>query len=59
MALVSIEGPGAYLSTADLEERWASPAARDLVLDVARRLESVPEFAGLGSHLLIAARRPG
>lgn len=59
IALVSVEGPGAYLSTADLEERWASPAARDLVLDVARRLEAVPELAGMGSHLLIAARRPG
>ena len=57
-ALVSIEGPGAYLSTADLEERWADLSARELVLDVARRLEAVPELAGMGSHLLIAARRP-
>ena len=55
-ALVSIEGPGAYLVNVD--ERWASPAARDLVLDVARRLESVPELAGMGSHLMLAARRP-
>lgn len=57
-ALVSIEGPGAYLSSADLEQRWASPAARDLLLDVARRLEAVPELAGMGSHLMLAARRP-
>jgi hypothetical protein len=42
----------------DLEERWASPAARDLVLDVARRLEAVPELLGMGSHLLLVARRP-
>jgi SAM-dependent methyltransferase len=55
-ALVSVEGPGAYLL--DLEERWASPAARDLVLDVARRLEAVPELLGMGSHLLLVARRP-
>ncbi len=57
-ALVSVEGAGAYLSNADLEDRWASPAARDLLLDVARRLEAVPELAGMGSHLMLAARRP-
>lgn len=57
-ALVSIEGPGAYLSDVDLEQRWASPPARALVLDVARRLEAVPELAGMGSHLMLAARRP-
>lgn len=54
-ALVSIEGPGAYL--VDVDERWSSAAGRDLVLDVARRLEAVPELAGMGSHLLLAARR--
>lgn len=56
IALVSVEGAGAYLL--DLEERWASPAARDLVLDVARRLEAVPELLGMGSHLMLVARRP-
>jgi len=55
-ALVSIEGPGAYL--VDVDERWASPAARDVVLDVARRLEAVPELAGMGSHLMLVAERP-
>lgn len=58
-AVVSIEGAGAYLSTADLEERWASPPAREAVLDVARRLEAVPELAGMGSHLMLVAERPG
>jgi SAM-dependent methyltransferase len=56
-ALVSIEGPAAYL--VDVAERWESPAARDLVLDVARRLEAVPELAGMGSHLLLVAERTG
>jgi hypothetical protein len=56
IALVSVEGAGAYL--VDMEERWASPAARDLVLDVARRLEAVPELLGMGSHLLLVACRP-
>lgn len=55
-ALVSVEGPGAYLL--DLEQRWVSPAARDIVLDVARRLEAVPELLGMGSHLMLVARRP-
>lgn len=57
--LLSIEGAGAYLSTADLEDRWASPPAREAVLDVARRLEAVPELAGLGSHLMLVAERRG
>jgi SAM-dependent methyltransferase len=55
-ALLSIEGPGAYL--VDMAERWGSPAARDLVMDVARRLEAVPELAGMGSHLMLVAERP-
>ena len=55
LALLSIEGPAAYL--VDVEERWESPAARDLVLDVARRLEAVPELAGMGPHLMLVAER--
>ncbi len=55
LALFAIEGPGAYL--ADLEERWATPASRETVLDVARRLESVPEMLGMGPHLLLIATR--
>jgi SAM-dependent methyltransferase len=55
-ALVSIEGPGAYLH--DLAERWQTPAGREAVLDVARRLESVPEMLGIGGHLLLIATRP-
>lgn len=57
VALVSIEGPGAYLTDPDLEERWADPAARGLLVDVASRLEAVPELAGLGSHLMVVGRR--
>ena len=55
IALISIEGPGAYLP--DLEERWTSPVAREVVLDVARRMEAVPELLGMGSHLLLIAQR--
>ena len=57
--LVSIEGPGGYLADPDLKERWADPGARALVLDVARRLEAVPELSGFGSHLMVVARRKG
>ena len=56
MTLLSIEGPGAYL--VDVDERWATAAGRELVLDVARRLEAVPELAGMGSHLMLVAERP-
>lgn len=56
VALFAIEGPGAYL--ADLQERWATPASRETVLDVARRLERVPEMLGTGPHLLLVANRP-
>jgi SAM-dependent methyltransferase len=56
-ALLSIEGPGAYL--VDVDERWATTPGRDLVLDVARRLEAVPELAGMGSHLMLVAERTG
>ena len=56
VALLSIEGPAAYL--VDVAERWESPAARNLVIDVARRLEAVPELAGMGPHLMLVAERP-
>lgn len=56
VSLVSVEGPGAYLP--DLAERWSTPAAREAVLDVARRLETVPETLGVGPHLLLVATRP-
>jgi len=55
VALVSVEGAGAYL--ADLEERWRSPTARAAIVDVARRLESVPELLGVGPHLLLVGQR--
>jgi SAM-dependent methyltransferase len=53
--LLSVEGPGAYL--VDIDERWPMPSSRELVLDVARRLEAVPELAGMGSHLMLVAER--
>ena len=56
VSLESVEGAGAYLP--DLDERWNVPAAREAVLDVARRCADVPEILGVGAHLLLIARRP-
>jgi hypothetical protein len=44
--------------TADLAARLADPADRAAILNAARALESVPELAGLGPHLLVTAIRP-
>lgn len=53
--LVGVEGIAFAL--ADLEERLAEPALRDVVLDAARALERIPELLGLSPHLLATARR--
>ena len=55
--LVSVEGPAFLL--ADLAERLADPAARAVVLDIARAVERVPELLGVGPHLLATGIRPG
>jgi SAM-dependent methyltransferase len=54
--LVSIEGPAMMLP--DLNARMADPADRAAILDGARALESVPELAGFGPHLLATAVLP-
>ncbi len=54
LELLAVEGPGAVLP--DLEQRWTDDAAREAVLDVARRLEGVPEITGFGPHLLAVGR---
>jgi hypothetical protein len=53
--LVSVEGLAFAL--ADLEERLADPAGRQLVLGTAEAIERVPELLGLSPHLLATARR--
>jgi SAM-dependent methyltransferase len=54
--LVSVEGPAMIVP--DLEARMADPEDRAAILGAARALESVPELAGLGPHLLATAIRP-
>jgi hypothetical protein len=53
--LVSVEGAATLLG--DLPDRMADPVAWQVVLEAARALERVPELLGIGSHLLVTARR--
>lgn len=52
--LVGLEGLAFALG--DLAERLADDAGRQVVLDSARAVESVPELLGLSPHLLVVAR---
>jgi SAM-dependent methyltransferase len=54
--LVCVEGASFLLG--DLADRMADPEAWRIVLDAARAHERVPELMGIGSHLLVTARRP-
>jgi hypothetical protein len=54
-SLVNIEGIA--LALADLNDRWADPRERELLLDVLRAVETVPELLGVGPHLLATARK--
>ena len=50
-----IEGPGWILS--DVVERMADPVRRDLLLRVARMVETDAPVVGTSAHLLAVARR--
>ena len=52
-AVYGIEGPGWILS--DLDERLRDPARCEIVLQVARALESEATVLGCSAHLLIVA----
>jgi ubiquinone/menaquinone biosynthesis C-methylase UbiE len=54
--VLGIEGPGWML--ADFDARWADPALRKDLLDVARALESEPSIIGVSAHLLAIGRKP-
>jgi SAM-dependent methyltransferase len=53
--LYGIEGPGWILP--DLPDRWKDPERRDIVIRVARMLESEPSMLGCSAHLLLVARK--
>ncbi|HUJ52336.1 MAG TPA: class I SAM-dependent methyltransferase [Steroidobacteraceae bacterium] len=54
-ALYGIEGPGWILP--DLEERLDDPERRDMLLSVARSLESEEAMLGSSAHLLVVGRK--
>ncbi len=54
--VVGVEGLSFAL--ADLPDRLADPVDREVVLESARAVESVPELLGLSPHLLAVARVP-
>jgi SAM-dependent methyltransferase len=54
--LYGVEGPGWILG--DFGERWSDPARRDILVRVARALESEPSVLGISAHLLIVGRKP-
>jgi ubiquinone/menaquinone biosynthesis C-methylase UbiE len=54
--LYGIEGPGWILP--DLEERWKDKERREMLLQVARRLESEPSVIGCSAHLMVIGRKP-
>jgi ubiquinone/menaquinone biosynthesis C-methylase UbiE len=53
--LFGIEGPGWILP--DLVDRWNDPARREILLKVARALESEPAVSGVSAHLLVVGRK--
>ncbi|MCU0519933.1 MAG: hypothetical protein MUF84_04490 [Anaerolineae bacterium] len=52
--IVGVEGPGWLMQ--DFEARWQDPRRREVLLRVARYLETDPPVSGLSSHFLAVAR---
>lgn len=55
-ALYGIEGPAWMLP--DLDERWNDSERREVVMRVARALETDPSAIGCSAHLLLVGRKP-
>ena len=53
--LYGVEGPGWILP--DLADRWTDPARRDILVQVARALESEPSVLGCSAHLIVVGRK--
>jgi ubiquinone/menaquinone biosynthesis C-methylase UbiE len=56
-ALYGVEGPGWILP--DFADRWSDPARREILVEVARALESEPTVLGCSAHLMVVGRKPG
>jgi SAM-dependent methyltransferase len=53
--LYGVEGPAWILP--DLVERWNDPERREVILQVARMLESEPAVLGCSAHLIVVGRK--
>lgn len=53
--LYGVEGPGWMLP--DFVERWSDPERREVLLGVARALESEPSVLGCSAHLIVVGRK--
>jgi SAM-dependent methyltransferase len=51
-----VEGPGWILPDGD--DRWEDPERREMLLQVARALESEPSVIGCSAHLIVVGRKP-
>jgi ubiquinone/menaquinone biosynthesis C-methylase UbiE len=54
VGLHGVEGPGWILG--DFLDRWNEPQRREILLDVARKLESEPSVLGMSAHLVVVGR---
>ena len=54
--LYGVEGPGWILP--DFVDRWNDPERRDILVQVARALESEPSVLGCSAHLIVVGRKP-
>ena len=54
--LYGVEGPGWILT--DFVERWNDAERRDVLIQVARALESEPALLGSSAHLIVVGRKP-
>jgi len=53
--LYGIEGPGWMLP--DFDERWADPKRREILVQIARQLESEPSMLGCSAHLMVVGHK--
>ncbi|HEX9219436.1 MAG TPA: hypothetical protein VF858_03030, partial [Gemmatimonadaceae bacterium] len=54
--LYGVEGPSWILP--DFVERWTDRERREIILQVARALESEPSVIGCSAHLIVVGRKP-
>jgi SAM-dependent methyltransferase len=54
-ALYGVEGPAWILS--DFDDRWNDDARREIILQVARKLESERDVIGCSAHMLVIGRK--